>query len=83
VAIPFVVEDIAAGRPVAATWVNELGGVTFSVADGSEYVKVLPPQWAHLLTAEVCRLEWAAAYLRVPRVLGAGDGWRVDLFEHV
>lgn len=75
VAIPSVVEDIAAGRPVAATWVNELGGVTFSVADGSEYVKVLPPQWAHLVIAEVCRLEWAAAYLRVPRVLGAGDGW--------
>jgi kanamycin kinase len=75
VAIPSVVKDIAAGRPVAAAWVNELSGVTFSVAGGVEYVKVMPPQWARLLTAEVERLEWAEAYLRVPRVLGAGDGW--------
>jgi len=72
---PSVVTDIAAGRPVDAVWVNELGGVTFAIAGGSEYVKVMPPQWAHGLAAEVCRLGWAAPYLRVPRVLGAGEGW--------
>ncbi len=72
---PFVVNDIAAGRPVAPVWVNELGGVTFAVAGGAEYVKVTPPRWAHHLEAEARRLAWAATYLRVPRVLGAGDGW--------
>jgi kanamycin kinase len=72
---PSVVTDIAAGRPVDAVWVNELGGVTYAIAGGSEYVKVMPPRWAHGLAAEVCRLGWAATYLRVPRVLGAGDGW--------
>ncbi|MGO4444409.1 phosphotransferase [Mycobacterium sp. 2YAF39] len=72
---PLVVTEIAAGRPVAPVWVNELGGVTFAVDGGSEYVKVTPPRWAHHLEAEACRLPWAATYLRVPRVLGAGDGW--------
>ncbi|HEX9832098.1 MAG TPA: aminoglycoside 3'-phosphotransferase, partial [Mycobacterium sp.] len=74
-AIPAVVSDIAAGRGVAAVWVNELGGVTFAVDGGSEYVKVMPPRWAHYLGSEVYRLGWAATYLPVPRVLGAGDGW--------
>ena len=59
---------------MAAVWVNELGGVTFAVDGGREYVKVMPPRWAYHFEAEVERLGWAAAYLRVPRVLGAGDG---------
>jgi kanamycin kinase len=74
VPVPGVVADIAAGRPVAAVWVNELGGVTFRVDGGREYVKVSPPQWAHHLVAEAERLRWAIAYVAVPRVLGAGDG---------
>ena len=80
---PAVVAAIAEGRPVAAVWRNELGGVTFSVDGGREYVKVSPPRWAHLgtppacggLVAEAERLTWAAAYTAVPHVLGAGDGW--------
>jgi kanamycin kinase len=75
VAVPEVVEVIAAGRPAVAVWVNELGGVTFRVDGGGEYVKVAPPRWAHHLVAEAERLRWAAAYIRVPHVLGAGDGW--------
>jgi kanamycin kinase len=70
-----VVTDVAAGRPVTPVWVNELGGVTFAIDGGSEYVKVTPSRWAHQLEAEACRLGWAAAYLAVPRVLGAGHGW--------
>ena len=27
------------------------------------------------MAAEAERLRWAAGYVRVPRVLGAGDGW--------
>jgi len=74
---PAVVSDIAAGRPVAAVWVNELGGVTFQVGsgDGREFVKTATPAWAHHLVAEADRLGWAGTYDRVPRVLGAGDGW--------
>jgi kanamycin kinase len=72
---PSVVADIAAGRPATAVWVNELGGVTFAVDGGAEYVKVAPTDFAHLLEAEIHRLRWAAAYLAVPRVLGAGEGW--------
>jgi kanamycin kinase len=55
--------------------VNELGGVTFSVADGCEYVKVYPDEHAHLLVAEAHRLTWAGRYVCVPEVLTAGPGW--------
>ena len=75
VPVPEVVEVIAGGRPAVAVWVNELGGVTFRVDGGGEYVKVAPPRWAHHLVAEADRLRWASTYTRVPRVLGAGDGW--------
>jgi kanamycin kinase len=75
VPIPPVVASIAAGRPVKAVWVNELDGVTFELDGGVEYVKVAKPRWAAHLVAEAERLRWAAAYVRVPRVLGAGEGW--------
>ena len=75
VPVPETVERIAAGRTVVAVWINELGGVTYAVDGGCEYVKVAPSEWAHHLVAEVARLRWAAAYVRVPRVIGSGDGW--------
>jgi kanamycin kinase len=75
VQVPQVVADIAGGRPVVAVWVNELGGVTFELDGGREYVKVCPPEWAHHLVAEAERLRWAVAYLVVPRVLASGEGW--------
>ncbi|MCV7283603.1 phosphotransferase [Mycolicibacterium flavescens] len=68
---PAVVIRIAAGRPVRAVWVNELGGVTFEVG-GTEFVKVGD---AHLLAAEEPRLRWARRYTLVPEVLAAGPGW--------
>jgi kanamycin kinase len=69
--VPDVVERIAAGRPVHAVWLNELGGVTFSVADGAEYVKVSPTD----LAGEALRLRWAGRFTAVPRVLGVGPCW--------
>jgi kanamycin kinase len=75
VPIPEIVACIAGSRPVVAVWVNELGGVTFRVDGGREYVKVSPPRWAHHLGAEAERLGWAGAHVEVPRVLGVGDGW--------
>jgi kanamycin kinase len=75
VAVPEIVAAIAAGRPVVAVWENELGGVTFSVDGGREYVKVYPAAEAHLLAAEAPRLRWAERYTPVPRVLSSGPGW--------
>jgi kanamycin kinase len=69
--VPDVVERIAAGRPVHAVWLNELGGTTFSVADGAEYVKVSPTD----LAGEALRLRWAGRFTAVPRVLGVGPCW--------
>ena len=69
--VPDVVADIAAGRAVRAVWHNELGGVTFRIGDGAEYVKTGPGDFA----AEAERLDWAGAYIRVPRVLGRGPDW--------
>jgi kanamycin kinase len=79
--VPAVVGDIAAGRPVTAVWVNELGGVTFGIGSAppseyvSEYVKVYPDSVAELLAAEVPRLRWARGYATVPVVLASGPGW--------
>jgi kanamycin kinase len=75
VSVPEIVDRIARGRPVVAVWVNELGGVTFAMDGGREYIKVAPPKWAHHLVAEAVRLPWARAHVEVPLVLGAGDGW--------
>ena len=75
VAVPGVVADITAGRPAVPVWVNELGGVTFRIDGGTEYVKVAPLRWAGHLVAEAERLRWAVTYLAVPQVLGAGAGW--------
>ena len=46
VPIPDVVDELAAGRPVAAVWENELGGVTFAIGAGDEYVKTYPAEHA-------------------------------------
>ncbi|HTI78358.1 MAG TPA: phosphotransferase [Mycobacterium sp.] len=75
VPMPEIVERIAAGRMAVAVWQNELGGVTFAIGGGEEYVKVYPDVEAHLLAAEVPRLRWARRYTPVPEVLGSGPGW--------
>ena len=75
VAVPELVDRIAAGRPVVAVWENELGGITYAIDDGAEFVKVYPSAQAHLLAAEVPRLRWAGRYTPVPEVLASGPGW--------
>jgi hypothetical protein len=54
-----------------------LGGVTFDVDGGREYVKVSPPEWAHHLVAEAERLRWAAAGRRSTRA-----GWPIRAPRH-
>ncbi len=75
VPVPDVVDTLAAGRPVTAVWENELGGVTFAIGAGDEYVKTYPAEHAPLLTDEATRLRWAGQYIAVPPVLGEGEGW--------
>jgi kanamycin kinase len=77
VPIPAVVARIAASRSVVPAWANEIGGLTFQVGDGDgrEFVKVAPPHPEADLHREAAKLRWAAPYLTVPKVLGAGrDG---------
>ena len=72
--MPDVVLRIADGRRVTPVWLNELGGVTFSIA-GDAFVKVYPDDHAALLVAEADRLRWAAGFAAVPPVLSTGPGW--------
>lgn len=73
--VPEAVAEWAAGRPVEAIWVNQLGGTTFRVGGPPhEYVKWAPDGSGLDLSAERDRLIWAGAHARVPKVLGHGTG---------
>lgn len=84
--MPNIVVDLAGGREVTPVWLNEFGGVTFSLS-GEEYVKVYadslpgslrsspPADHAALLVAEAERMRWAIEYHPVPRILSSGPGW--------
>ncbi len=76
-AVPAVVARFAAGRPVRAVWINEVGGVTFRVgtrACGAEFIKVAQTgaNQATAFAEEARRLRWAAPHVSVPQVLGVG-----------
>jgi len=73
--VPDVVSALADGRPVRAVWVNGLGGVTFTIDSGAEYVKTCGAEHGALLGAESVRLRWAGQFITVPTVLGEGDHW--------
>ncbi len=72
--VPAPVHRLAAGRPLRVVWENELGGLTYEVGTGRErcFVKWNPPTSCIDLGAEAARLEWAAPFTSVPRVLDAG-----------
>lgn len=78
VPIPRPVERLAAGRRITLVWLNELGGRTFAVgADAPElFVKWMPTAAEEMTggsnAAERVRLEWAAEYTTVPRLLDVG-----------
>ncbi|HEX9336379.1 MAG TPA: aminoglycoside 3'-phosphotransferase [Pseudonocardiaceae bacterium] len=71
---PPAVVEVAAGRPVRPVWVNEVGGLTFQVGDGTarQFVKWTPPDSGIDHSAEAARLAWAGAFTPVPQVLGQG-----------
>jgi kanamycin kinase len=74
VPIPAVVASIARGRTPVPVWLNELGGITFEIADENRhrFVKWSPAGSDIDLDMEARRLRWAGAYTRVPEVLESG-----------
>ncbi|MBB6121742.1 aminoglycoside 3'-phosphotransferase [Nocardiopsis algeriensis] len=75
--VPRVLARLVGGDPARAVWVNRLGGVTWSIAEGTprhRYLKWAPAEALHLdPEAERRRMEWAARWVRVPRVLDSGE----------
>jgi aminoglycoside phosphotransferase len=72
--VPPRVAKLAAGRPVREVWENEVGGRTFEVggAEDRYFIKWTPSGSGIDLAQEATRLEWAAAYITVPRVFAEG-----------
>jgi kanamycin kinase len=69
--VPGAVLEIAAGRPAELVWRNDLGGLTFRIAD--TFVKWSPRRIGIDLARERSRLEWLAGRHPAPRVTGWGE----------
>ncbi len=68
--IPGVVADLAAGGRCDLVWRNELGGLTFRIADG--YLKWNPRRTGIDLEREIDRLGWISTRHPAPKVLDHG-----------
>ena len=80
VVVPALVRELAGGRPVEMVWRNEIGGVTYRIGDGAEYVKHGPPHWEFDADPEFERLRWVSAFVAAPRPIdhgvdGTGNRW--------
>lgn len=69
--IPAAVRLAAEGREPRPVWLNELGGITFVAGSGHDpvFLKWAPSGSGIDLAAEARRLDWAAPYTTVPRVV--------------
>lgn len=75
VVVPPFIRELAAGRPVELVWRNEIGGVTYGIGDGGEYVKYGPPHWEFEPDPEFERLRWVSAFVNAPTPIDHGaDG---------
>jgi len=72
VVVPAKVLELARGAELVPVWLNNDGGLTFRTDDG-RHVKYGPRTLESSFAAEAGRLEWAAAFTPVPRVLEVGD----------
>lgn len=72
VVVPPVVRELASGRPVEPVWRNELGGLTFAIDSGAEYVKHGPAHAEHDPDAEFARLAWVCGFVGAPRPIDSG-----------
>ncbi|HSH60007.1 MAG TPA: aminoglycoside 3'-phosphotransferase [Acidimicrobiales bacterium] len=75
VGVPAVVFELAAGRPVRAVWLNELGGSTFELGAGSDrcFAKWAPADSALDLDGEASRMMWTRPFSVVPEVIALGE----------
>lgn len=79
VVVPSAVAAIAGNDPIIPVWRNELGGLTFRIAAGTNrdrYIKWVAAGTPEIdLAAEAERLTWACKWAAVPRVIDVGtDG---------
>ena len=72
VVVPALVLELAAGRSVHPVWVNQIGGVTYAIDGGTEYVKYGPPHSEFDPDAEFARLRWVSAFVTAPRPIDHG-----------
>jgi kanamycin kinase len=72
IVVPPVVDELAAGRPVEPVWRNEIGGVTYSIGGGAEYVKYGPAHAEFDPDPEFERLRWVSAFVGAPRPIDHG-----------
>lgn len=72
VVVPAVVRELAAGRPVEPVWRNGIGGVTYAIDGGAEYVKHGPVHAEFDPDAEFERLVWVDAFVGAPRPIDRG-----------
>lgn len=70
-AVPSKVVQLCAGERPQLQWTNERGGTTYRAGD--RFIKWNPKTTLLDLEAERIRLQWAAAYHNVPRVLDWGS----------
>lgn len=70
--IPERVMALAAGRALELVWRNELGGLTFAIEGGQEFVKWTSKGSEGVLVRERERLVWARRFARVPEVVAHG-----------
>ena len=80
VVVPALVVELATGRSVEPVWVNQIGGVTFAIDGGAEYVKYGPPHDEFDPDTEIARLWWVSAFINAPRPIdhgldAAGNRW--------
>lgn len=73
VGIPAAIAELASGRPVVPIWRNEIGGVTFQIDGGAEYVKYGPPDPEFQPPAEWARLAWVGRYVAAPTPIDLGQ----------
>lgn len=80
IVVPELVRELAGGRDVEPVWRNGIGGVTFSIGAGAEYVKYGPPHAEFDAEPEFARLRWVSRFVPVPRPIdhgtdGVGNRW--------
>jgi len=69
---PALVRELAAGRSVNPVWVNQIGGVTYAIDGGAEYVKYGPPHAEFDAEPEFARLRWVSRFVNAPRPIDHG-----------